>query len=162
GGIEKADGTGTINYEPDNHHLMVNLRQAKVDGIAQGIPDLIVDDPGGAAEVLVLGWGSTFGPISAAVRAIRAEGGRIAQAHLRHINPFPANTGDILRGYSRVIVPEMNLGQLALLLRARYLVDIQGFNQVRGLPFSTAELVTVLSAALAAQDSVPQPQEVFA
>ncbi len=169
GGIEKADGTGAINYEPDNHHLMVTLRQAKVDGIADSIAPLTVDDPDaellGPADVLVLGWGSTYGPISAAVRDMRAAGVRIAQAHLRHINPFPANTGEVLRRYQRVVVPEMNLGQLALLLRAKYLVDIQGYNQVRGLPFTTTELVTVLSAALPGESpgsSLDEQQEAYA
>lgn len=149
GGIEKADRTGEINYDPDNHDLMVRVRQAKVDGIAATIGDLEVDDPTGA-DVLVLGWGSTFGPISAAVRAVRARGGSVAQAHLRHLNPFPQNTSEVLHRYRRVIVPEMNLGQLSMLLRARYLVDVQGHNQVRGLPFTTHELVEVINAATTA------------
>jgi 2-oxoglutarate/2-oxoacid ferredoxin oxidoreductase subunit alpha len=145
GGIEKADGTGNISYDPANHDFMVRQRQAKVDGIADGVPDLRVDDPAGGAEVLVLGWGSTYGPISAAVLAVRSAGGRVAQAHLRHLNPFPGNTGEVLRGYRTVIVPEMNLGQLSLLLRARFLVDVQGCNQVRGLPFTTQELVDAIT-----------------
>ena len=140
GGIEKADGSGVISYDPDNHDLMVRLRQAKVDGIAASIPPLEVDDPDGAARVLVLGWGSTHGPIGAACGIIRSEGGRVARAHLRHLNPFPANTGDVLRRYDRVLIPEMNLGQLWLLVRARYLVDAVGYNQVRGLPFRATEL----------------------
>jgi 2-oxoglutarate/2-oxoacid ferredoxin oxidoreductase subunit alpha len=154
GGIEKADGTGNISYDPDNHDLMVRLRQAKVDGIA--VADLTVDDPSGAADVLVLGWGSTYGPIAAAVRAVRAAGSRVAQAHLRHLNPFPANTGQVLRRYRTVLVPEMNLGQLALLLRARYLVDVLGYNQVRGLPFTTPELVEVISAATEPEKGEPR------
>jgi 2-oxoglutarate ferredoxin oxidoreductase subunit alpha len=113
----------------------------------------VVDDPadasGRTADVLVLGWGSTFGPISAAVRAARAEGVRVAQTHLRHLNPFPHNTGEVLGAYRRVVVPEMNLGQLSMLLRAKYLVDVQGYNTVRGLPFTTTELVDVLKAAAA-------------
>ncbi|KQX66145.1 2-oxoacid:acceptor oxidoreductase subunit alpha [Angustibacter sp. Root456] len=151
GGIEKADVTGNISYDPDNHDHMVRLRQAKVDGVARSVPPLVVDDPedaeGRGADVLVLGWGSTFGPISAAVRDVRAAGGRVAQAHLRHLNPFPANTGEVLRAYRQVIVPEMNLGQLSMLLRAKYLVDVTGYNQVRGLPFTTTELAEVISAA---------------
>jgi 2-oxoglutarate ferredoxin oxidoreductase subunit alpha len=138
GGIEKADGTGEISYDPDNHDRMVRLRQAKVDGIA--VPPLEVDDPDGDADVLVVGWGSTFGPISAAARQVRGVGGSVATTHLRHLNPFPANTGEVLRRYRRVLVPEMNLGQLALLLRARYLVDAVGYNRVRGLPFTSAEI----------------------
>jgi 2-oxoglutarate ferredoxin oxidoreductase subunit alpha len=148
GGLEKADGTGNISYDPTNHDLMVRLRQSKVDGIARAIPPLEVDDPAGDARVLVLGWGSTYGPIGAACRRVRREGLSIAQAHLRHLNPFPANTGEVLRGYQRVVVPEMNLGQLALLLRGRYLVDVIGYNRVRGLPFKSAELADVLKGVI--------------
>jgi len=144
GGIEKADGSGNISYDPSNHDTMVRLRQAKVDGIARDIPPLTVDDPTGDAEVLVLGWGSTYGPIGAAVRIVRESGGRVAHAHLRHLNPLPANTGDVLRAYRRVLVPEMNLGQLALLLRARFLVDAISYTQVRGMPFKSDELVDAL------------------
>jgi 2-oxoglutarate/2-oxoacid ferredoxin oxidoreductase subunit alpha len=144
GGIEKADGTGNISYDPSNHDTMVRLRQAKIDGIARDIPPLAVDDPTGDAEVLVLGWGSTYGPIGAAVRTVRESGARVAQAHLRHLNPFPANTGDVVRSYRKVLVPEMNLGQLALLLRARYLVDAISYTRVRGLPFKSDELVDAL------------------
>jgi 2-oxoglutarate ferredoxin oxidoreductase subunit alpha len=144
GGIEKADGTGNISYDPANHDLMVRLRQAKVDGIARDIPPLAVDDPSGSAEVLVLGWGGTYGAITAAVRRIRAAGGQVAQAHLRHLNPFPANIEEVLRSYDKVVVPEINLGQLALLLRGRYLVDVIGYNRVRGLPFKAEELQDVI------------------
>jgi 2-oxoglutarate ferredoxin oxidoreductase subunit alpha len=144
GGIEKADGIGTISYDPANHDKMVRLRQAKIDGIAADIPPLEVDDPSDSARVLVLGWGSTFGPIAAAVRRVRAKGLQVAQAHLRHLNPFPANTGEVLRAYDRVLVPEMNLGQLRTLVRAEFLVDAIGYNQVRGLPFKAAELAGVL------------------
>jgi len=154
GGIEKADGTGDISYDPTNHDHMVRTRQAKVDAVAATIPDVEVDDPTGDADVLVLGWGSTYGPISAAVRAVRARGGVVAQAHLRHLNPFPRNLGNVLRGYSRVIVPEMNLGQLSMLLRAKYLVDVQPFTQVRGLPFTTHELVDAIAVATSAIDAV--------
>ena len=145
GGIEKADGTGTISYDPDNHDRMVRLRQAKIDGIAADIPPLEVDDPDGDARVLVLGWGSTFGSIGAAVRRVRQRrAARVAQAHLRHLNPFPANLGDVLRRYDKVLVPEINLGQLALLLRGRFLVDVISYNRVRGLPFRAAELAGVI------------------
>ncbi|MFD4907174.1 2-oxoacid:acceptor oxidoreductase subunit alpha [Kitasatospora purpeofusca] len=146
GGIEKQDGTGNISYDPANHDFMVRTRQAKVDGIE--VPDLEVDDPSGEARVLVLGWGSTYGPITAAVRRVRADGGEVAQTHLRNLNPFPTNLGTVLRGYDKVIVPEMNLGQLALLLRGKYLVDAQSYNQVRGLPFKAAQLADVLWAAI--------------
>jgi len=144
GGIEKADGSGTISYDPDNHDRMVRLRQAKIDGIAAGIGPLEVDDPDGDARVLVLGWGSTFGSIGAAVRRVRNAGHSVAQAHLRHLNPFPSNLGEVLHRYDKVLVPEINLGQLALLLRGRFLVDVISYNQVRGLPFRAAELAEVI------------------
>ncbi len=146
GGVEKADKTGAISYDPVNHDLMVRARAAKVAGIE--IPDLEVDDPNNDAKVLLLGWGSTFGPISAAVEALRLNGEKIAQAHLRYINPFPKNLGQILSKYDRVIVPEMNLGQLAMLLRSEFLKDITGYNRVRGLPFSTVELIEAAMAVL--------------
>jgi len=147
GGIEKANVTGNISYDPDNHDLMTRLRAGKVEGIASTIVDLEVDDPSGEADVLVLGWGSTYGPIAAAVRSVRNTGAKVARAHLRHLNPFPANTGDVLRRYRTVLVPEMNMGQLALLLRGKYLVDVQSFTQVRGLPFTTIELADAIVAA---------------
>ncbi len=148
GGIEKANITGNISYDPDNHDLMTRLRAGKIAGIAATAGPLEVDDPSGEADVLVLGWGSTYGPIKAAIRALRGQGVEVAQAHLRHLNPFPANTGDVLRAYRRVVVPEMNLGQLALLLRARYLVDIQSHTAVRGLPFKSSELEEVIQKAV--------------
>jgi len=142
GGLEKSDRTGEISYDPDNHDAMVRLRRAKIDGIK--VPDLQVDDPDGSAKVLVLGWGSTYGAISAAVRRVRATGRKVAQAHLRHLNPLPANTGQVLRSYEKVLLPEINLGQLAMVLRARYLVDVIGYNRVRGLPFKAEELAGVI------------------
>jgi 2-oxoglutarate/2-oxoacid ferredoxin oxidoreductase subunit alpha len=148
GGIEKADRTGEISYDPTNHDLMVRTRQAKVDGIAASIPPLAVDDPSGQAGVLVLGWGSTYGPIGAAVRQVRKEGGVIAQAHLRHLNPFPANLGRVLASYRHVVLAEMNLGQLALLLRAKYLVDVISLTQVSGMPFKSADLAEMLQGVL--------------
>ncbi|MFC9647576.1 2-oxoacid:acceptor oxidoreductase subunit alpha, partial [Streptomyces sp. NPDC056937] len=145
GGIEKQDGTGNISYDPANHDFMVRTRQAKIDNIA--VPDLAVDDPD-RARTLVLGWGSTYGPITAAVRRLRKTGTPIAQAHLRHINPFPRNLADILTRYDKVVVPEMNLGQLATLLRARYLVDAHSYNQVNGMPFKAEQLATALKEAI--------------
>jgi 2-oxoglutarate ferredoxin oxidoreductase subunit alpha len=149
GGIEKADGAGTISYDPDNHDKMVRLRQAKIDGIAADIGPLEVDDPDGDARVLVLGWGSTFGSIGAAVRRVRVAGEAVAQAHLRHLSPFPANLGEVLTRYEKVLVPEINLGQLALILRGRYLVDVISYNRVRGLPFRAAELAGVIQDVIA-------------
>jgi len=148
GGIEKADGVGSISYDPDNHDHMVRIRQAKVDAVARSIEPLTVDDPDGNARVLVLGWGSTYGPIGAACEITRRTGVSVAQAHLRHLNPFPTNLGEVLRSYDRVLVPEMNLGQLSMLLRAKYLVDVVGINQVRGMPFKSTELVDAISAAI--------------
>ncbi|MFI6293688.1 2-oxoacid:acceptor oxidoreductase subunit alpha [Nonomuraea sp. NPDC050790] len=142
GGIEKADGSGNISYDPNNHDLMVRLRQAKIDGI--DVPDVEVDDVHDGTKVLVLGWGSTYGPIAAAVRRIRKAGGKVAQAHLRHLNPLPANLGEVLKSYDKVLLPEINLGQLALLLRAKFLVDIISYNRVRGLPFKAEELAGVI------------------
>jgi len=149
GGIEKADVTGDISYDPDNHDVMTRLRQAKIDGIAKSIPNLEVDDPSGQADVLILGWGSTYGPIAEATRLARVSGVNVARAHLRHLNPFPPNLGELLSRYEQVIVPEMNLGQLAMMLRAKYLVDVQSYTQVRGLPFTSIELANVLTEAKA-------------
>jgi 2-oxoglutarate ferredoxin oxidoreductase subunit alpha len=144
GGLEKADRTGNISYDPANHDFMTRTRQAKVDGIAADLPTTEVDDPDGEATVAVIGWGSTYGPIGAACRRIRRSGRSVAQIHLRHLNPMPADLGDILRRYDRVVCPEMNLGQLALLLRAKYLIDVDSHTQVRGLPFRAAELAAVI------------------
>jgi 2-oxoglutarate ferredoxin oxidoreductase subunit alpha len=144
GGIEKEDGSGDISYEPANHDLMVRTRAAKVAAVADSIGETWVDDPTGDARTLVIGWGSTYGPIGAGVRRVRREGIRVAQAHLRHINPFPHDLGNVLRRYDRVLVPEMNMGQLAMLLRAEYLVDAIALNQVRGLPFQAEELADVI------------------
>jgi 2-oxoglutarate ferredoxin oxidoreductase subunit alpha len=148
GGLEKADGTGSISYDPDNHDLMVRLRAQKIAGIAADIPLLDVDDPDGAATTLVLGWGSTYGPIGAAVRRVRKAGHKVARAHLHYLNPFPRNTGEVVRRYDRVLIPEMNLGQLKLLVRAEFLVDAIGYNEVRGRPFQSSELATAITALI--------------
>ncbi|MFI1922706.1 MULTISPECIES: 2-oxoacid:acceptor oxidoreductase subunit alpha [unclassified Streptomyces] len=145
GGIEKEDGTGNISYAPANHEFMVRVRQSKIDGI--DVPDLEVDDPHGA-NTLVLGWGSTYGPITAAVRRLRAAGEAVAQAHLRHLNPFPRNLGAVLERYDKVVIPEMNLGQLATLVRAKYLVDARSYNQVNGMPFKAEQLAATLKEAI--------------
>ena len=150
GGIEKADRTGNISYDPDNHDFMTRTRQAKVDGIARSLAPMEVEDPSGDARVLVLGWGSTYGPIGAACRQVRATGANIAQAHLRHLNPFPDDLGEILARYDKVVIPEMNLGQLATLIRAKYLVDALSVTQVRGLPFKADELAEMLLASIGA------------
>jgi 2-oxoglutarate ferredoxin oxidoreductase subunit alpha len=148
GGIEKHDGTGDISYDPDNHHKMTVLRAQKIAGIARDIPPVEVVDPDNNAELLVLGWGSTFGPIRAACRRLRLKGVPVASAHLRHLNPFPANLGDVVRSYKHVVIPENNLGQLSKLVRAEFLVDAHGINKVAGTPFKVGELVTALEAHL--------------
>ncbi|MCV7202431.1 2-oxoglutarate ferredoxin oxidoreductase subunit alpha [Mycolicibacterium peregrinum] len=146
GGLEAANGSGNISYEPKNHDLMVRLRQEKIAGIT--VPDLEVDDPTGDAELLMLGWGSSYGPIGEACRRARRKGIKVAQAHLRHLNPFPANLGEVLRRYPKVVVPEMNLGQLALLLRGKYLVDVQSVTKVEGMAFLADEVEGIIDAAL--------------
>ena len=147
GGLEKADSTGNVSYDPDNHDLMVRLRAQKVAGIASDIPELDLDDPDGAS-LLVLGWGGTYGPIAAGVRRVREAGGNVAHAHLTHLNPFPANLEEVLRRYERVLVPEMNLGQLVKLIRADFLVDAVGYNRIRGLPIRSSELASAIEAML--------------
>lgn len=144
GGLEKGEGHGNISYDPANHDFMVRTRQAKVEAIAKSLPPLEVDDPSAEAKVLVIGWGSTYGPIGAACRRVRRAGYHVAQTHLRHLNPFPADLGEILQRYDKVLVPEMNLGQLSKLLRAEYLVDAIGYNHVRGLPLKAAELAEAI------------------
>jgi len=146
GGLEKADRTGNISYDPENHDLMTRLRAQKVAGIASDVPELEVDDPDGDAKVLVLGWGGTFGPIAAGVRRARKNGRPVAHAHLRYLNPFPRNTGDVLRRYEKVLIPEMNLGQLLKLVRAEFLVDAVGYNRVRGVPLRASEVAEAIEA----------------
>ncbi|MGH3055505.1 MAG: 2-oxoacid:acceptor oxidoreductase subunit alpha, partial [Gaiellaceae bacterium] len=148
GGIEKADRTGNISYDPENHDLMTRLRAQKVAGIAADIAELEVDDPGGEAKVLVLSWGGTYGPVAAAARRVRANDRQVAHAHLRHVNPFPRNTGDVLRRYEKVLIPEMNLGQLLQLVRSQFLVDAIGYNRVRGFPLRSAEVAEAVEALL--------------
>jgi 2-oxoglutarate/2-oxoacid ferredoxin oxidoreductase subunit alpha len=147
GGLEKEDVTGNISYDPDNHDAMTRLRAQKVAGIAAGIPELEVDDPDGAS-LLVLGWGGTYGSIAAGVRRVRADGGNVAHAHVCYLNPLPRNTGEVLRSYDRVLIPEMNLGQLLKLVRAEFLVDAIGYNRVRGVPFRAGELGEAIGAML--------------
>jgi 2-oxoglutarate ferredoxin oxidoreductase subunit alpha len=140
GGIEKQHLTGNVNYDPENHHFMVLMRQAKVDRAAQDIPEVeIFGEKTG--KVLVLGWGSTYGSITSAVEKLQAEGKPVSSAHLRHLNPFPSNLGEVLRGFERVIIPEMNLGQLSTMIRAKYLVDAVAFSKVKGRPFQIREIV---------------------
>ncbi len=145
GGLEKANETGNVSYDPENHDLMTQLRAQKVAGVR--VDDQPVDHQEGA-DVLVLSWGGTFGPVHAGVRRVRDRGGTVAHAHLRWLNPFPANLGDLLRSYDRVLIPEMNLGQLLQLIRARYLVDAVGYNRVSGKPFRASEIADAIEDAL--------------
>jgi 2-oxoglutarate ferredoxin oxidoreductase subunit alpha len=140
GGIEKEDGTGNISYDPANHERMVRLRAAKVAGIAADIPPVEVTGDVDDAEMLVIGWGSTWGAIDGAVNRVRRRGRRVAHAHLTHLNPFPSDLGAVLARYPKVVVPEMNLGQLSRLLRAEFLVDAQSITKVQGSPFTSGEL----------------------
>jgi 2-oxoglutarate ferredoxin oxidoreductase subunit alpha len=142
GGLEKADGSGNVSYDPANHEQMIRLRAAKIAGIAKDIPEIEIDDPDGlgGADLLVVGWGSTYGVIQAALQAVRARGHRVAHAHVEYLNPFPSNLGELVHAYPKVLVPEMNLGQLVKLLRADFLVDAKGVNKVMGLPFKAAEI----------------------
>ncbi|MHB8400029.1 MAG: 2-oxoacid:acceptor oxidoreductase subunit alpha, partial [Candidatus Limnocylindrales bacterium] len=147
GGLEKADITGNVSYDPDNHQRMQLLRQAKIAGIANDIPELTVFGPQ-RGELLLLGWGSTYGSIRSAAERLQAEGRSVAHAHLRHLNPFPRNLGAVLANYRRVLIPEINLGQLSLLIRARFLIDALSYDRVRGKPFRIAEIVEAAEAAL--------------
>jgi 2-oxoglutarate/2-oxoacid ferredoxin oxidoreductase subunit alpha len=147
GGLEKQDLTGNVSYDPENHDLMTRLRAEKVAGIASDIPELAVDDPDGA-DLLVLSWGGTYGPVAAGIRRARGDGGKVAHAHLHYLNPFPRNTGDVVGAYEKVLIPEINLGQLRKLIRAEFLVDAAGFNLVRGLPFRASEVQEAIEAML--------------
>ncbi len=143
GGLEKANITGNISYDPENHDLMTQLRAQKVAGVR--VPDLEVDHQEGA-DLLVLSWGGTYGPVHAGVGRVRKAAGKAAHAHLRWLNPFPANLRDVLKSYDRVLIPEMNMGQLLQLVRARYLVDAVGYNRVTGKPFKAGEIAAAVEA----------------
>ena len=147
GGLEKQDVTGNVNYEPLNHEKMVRLRAAKIEAIVQDVPDLVpAGDPEG--DLLLVGWGSTYGAITAALRAQREKGARIGHVHLRHLNPLPANMGEVMKRYKRVVVPEMNLGQLLWVLRAKYLIEAEGLNKVQGKPFMQHEIEAKIEEVL--------------
>jgi 2-oxoglutarate/2-oxoacid ferredoxin oxidoreductase subunit alpha len=152
GGLEKQDVTGNINYEPLNHENMVRIRAAKVAGIAQDIPEIVpAGDPEG--DLLIVAWGSTHGAITAAVRAQREKGHKIGHVHLRHLNPLAPNLGEVIARYKRVLVPELNMGQLLWVLRAKYLVDAVGLNKIQGRPFKQAELEQKIEEMLGSQEN---------
>ena len=147
GGIEKEDQTGNVNYEPENHEFMVRTRDAKIAGIAKDIPPAeVIGEASG--KVLVIGWGGTFGAITAAIEALQARGASVSQVHLRHLNPFPANLEEVLGNFEKVLVPELNLGQLSKMLRYQYLVDTISFNKIQGKPFKVGELITKIEELL--------------
>ncbi|HEX9186694.1 MAG TPA: 2-oxoglutarate ferredoxin oxidoreductase subunit alpha, partial [Vicinamibacteria bacterium] len=148
GGLEKEDGGGNISYEPLNHETMVRLRAAKVEAVVQDVPDVV---PAGDldGDLLIVGWGSTYGAVTAALRAEREKGRRIGHVHLRHLNPLPANLGEVMKRYRRVLVPELNMGQLVWVLRAKYLVDAVGYPKVQGKPFKQSELEAKIEEILA-------------
>ncbi len=158
GGLEKDELTGNISYDPDNHHRMTEIRHARVERVADDLPPLEVDDPHEGTELLVVGWGSTYGPIRSAVRRIREHGGKVARVHLRHLSPLPADLGDVLDRYEAVLCPENNMGQLAMLLRSTYLRDVRGHNRVTGQPFRAGELVERIEQVLRDRDAAaPEP-----
>jgi 2-oxoglutarate ferredoxin oxidoreductase subunit alpha len=144
GGLEKQDVTGNVSYDPDNHDLMVRLRAEKVRRVAQEIPPTTINGPAGG-DLLVVGWGGTYGAITAAVEEAQAAGKSVASIHLRHLCPLPPDLGQILRQYRRVLVPEINSGQLVRVLRAEYLVDAVGFNRVRGVPLATQDILEAVN-----------------
>jgi 2-oxoglutarate ferredoxin oxidoreductase subunit alpha len=157
GGLEKQEETGNVNYEPLNHERMVRLRAAKVEAVGQDVPDVVVaGDPDG--DLLIVAWGSTYGPITAGLNAQRAKGQRVGHVHLRHLNPLPRNLGEVMSRYRRVLVPEMNMGQLVLVLRAKYLVDAAGFNKIQGRPFKQAEIEAKIEEVI---EQVSRPPKNF-
>jgi 2-oxoglutarate ferredoxin oxidoreductase subunit alpha len=147
GGLEKQDVTGNVSYDPDNHERMVRLRAAKVNKIAQDIPPTAILGAS-KGKVLVVGWGSTYGAITAAVKGMQAKGQSVSAIHLRHLNPLPPDVGEILSRFEHVLVPEMNMGQLLKLLRAKYLVPAVGLNKIKGQPFKIAEVEAGIEALL--------------
>jgi 2-oxoglutarate ferredoxin oxidoreductase subunit alpha len=147
GGLEKEDGTGNVSYDPHNHEKMVRLRAEKIARIADDIPGVEVQGPS-SGRLLVLGWGSTYGAITTAAERARSEGGSVASAHLRYLNPFPRNLGDVIRRYETVLIPELNLGQLRQLIRAQFLVDAVGYPKVQGRPFKVSEIVRKIQELL--------------
>jgi 2-oxoglutarate ferredoxin oxidoreductase subunit alpha len=141
GGLEKQNITGNISYDPENHQLMVKIRQEKVDKIAEYIPEQKLDNGPEKGKVLVLGWGSTYGAIKSAVVDLLAEGHEVSHAHLRYVRPFPKNLGDIIKNFEHVLIPELNNGQLIKIIRDQYLVDAKGYHKIMGVPFTKHEIV---------------------
>jgi 2-oxoglutarate ferredoxin oxidoreductase subunit alpha len=158
GGLEKQDGTGNVSYDPANHEHMVRTRQAKVNGIKPAGTDILWTGPK-KGQLLLIGWGSTFGAIKAATLELQKEGIAVAACHLRYLNPLPQRLGEIFKAFDHVLVPEMNLGQLRMLLRAKYLVDAKGLNKVRGQPFTISEIVHGAKAVLSGEVEIAIKQD---
>jgi 2-oxoglutarate ferredoxin oxidoreductase subunit alpha len=148
GGLEKADGSGNVSYEGINHERMVHLRRDKIAGIASDIPLLEVNDETGDAQLLMVSWGSTYAAVAAGVKRVRARGMKAAHAHLRYLNPFPANMAEVLGRYAQVMVPEINLGQLSRIIRSEFLVDAQSMSKMQGVPFRVGEIETAITVLL--------------
>jgi 2-oxoglutarate ferredoxin oxidoreductase subunit alpha len=149
GGLEKQNITGNVSYDPENHQLMVKIRQEKVDRIADHIPHQEIEVGPDTGKVLVLGWGSTYGAIKSAVLDLLAEGHQVAHAHIRYLRPFPKNLGDILHSFDKVLIPEINNGQLIRIIRDQYLINAEGYNKIMGVPITRGELVTKIREMLA-------------
>ncbi|HRG93032.1 MAG TPA: 2-oxoglutarate ferredoxin oxidoreductase subunit alpha, partial [Chitinophagaceae bacterium] len=147
-GIEKQNNTGNVNYEPENHQLMVKIRQEKVDKIADYIPEQKLDSGPEKGKILVLGWGSTYGAIKSAVAELQARGEAVSHAHLRYIRPFPKNLGAILKNFDQVLIPEINNGQLIKIIRDQFLIDAKAYNKIMGVPITKTELVLKLDQML--------------
>ena len=147
GGLEKEDITGNVSYDPENHQHMTNVRAQKVANIADEIPLQVVDGPE-AGDLLVLSWGGTYGACATAVHDLQARGRAVAHAHLRYLSPFPSNLEEILRQYKKVLMPELNMGQLRLLIRSTFLLDVEGLNKVQGKPFSVVEIASKMNQML--------------
>ena len=150
GGLEKQNITGNVSYDPENHQLMVKIRQQKVDMIADYIPDQTIDSGPDKGKVLVLGWGSTYGAIKSAVAEIQAQGHAVSHAHLRYLRPFPKNLGQMLRSFETILIPEINNGQLIKIIRDQYLLDAKGYNKIMGVPITKTELVEEIRKILSA------------
>ena len=148
GGLEKQNITGNVSYEPENHQLMVKIREEKIARIADHIPPQRLDSGPDKGDLLILGWGSTYGAIKSAVSELQKEGYAVSHAHLRHLRPFPSNLGEIIRSFSRVLIPEINNGQLIRIIRDQYLVDAIGYNKVMGVPITRTELVMKIREVL--------------
>ena len=148
GGIEKQHETGNISYEPANHEFMVRMRDAKVEKIADYIPQLTIEEGNDKGKLMILGWGSTFGAIKSAVKKARAKGYDVSHAHLRYLKPFPKNLGEILYNFEQVMIPEMNTGQLIKVIRDKYLIPAEGFNKIQGMPFTAAEIFNKIEEKL--------------